>query len=136
MKSRKFNNNLKLIYIHNLGLTAENKFHYHFYFVDETLTLCNENWKENIAGLFNDKFIPSENTITYSLITQIPLALITNNLCLGMKHAIDNIIALAWEDISDYDEYPEEGRLFFYYGDSLNKVNELLLNKNEEFEEI
>lgn len=135
MKKKKIKeNNLKLIYIHNLGLNSENKFQYNFYFIDEELSLCNDNWKEDIAGLFNDKYIPDENCKIYTLITNIPLALITDNLCLGMKHAIDGIIALAWEDISDYEEYPEEGRLFFYYGDSFEKVIELLNNKNEEFE--
>lgn len=124
-------NDLNLIYIHNVGLTAENKFQYDFYFIPKNLTLCNENWQNEIAGLFNEKFIPDENTKTYSLITNIPLGLITNNLCLGMKHAIDGVVALAWEDISDYEEYPEEGRLILYYGMTLNEVKKILNEKNE-----
>jgi hypothetical protein len=123
--------NLQLVYIHNLGLNAENKFHYNFFFVPKDLTLCNENWQEDIAGLYNEKYVPDENTEIYSLITSIPLALITDNLCLGMKNAIDGIVALAWEDISDYEEYPEEGRLILYYGMSLKEVEELLENKDE-----
>ena len=123
--------NLQLVYIHSLGLNAENKFHYNLFFVPNDLTLCNENWKEDIAGLFNEKYVPDENTKTYSLITNIPLALITNNLCLGMKQAIDGVVALAWEDISDYDEYPEEGRLILFYGMSLKEVEEVLENKDE-----
>ena len=127
-------NNLILIYIHNIGSNVENMFKYNFYFVDKKLKLCNENWAESLAGLFNDKFIPDSNTITKTLSTKIPLANISNNLCLGMKHAIDNIVALAWEDISDYEEYPEDGRIVFYYGMTLEKVEELLNNKNESFE--
>lgn len=124
--------NIKLIYIHNLGLNAENKFHYNFYFIPNSMELCNENWQEDNVGLFNERYITDENTITYSLISQIPLALITNNLCLGMKHAIDGVVALGWEDISDYEEYPDEGRLVLYYGMSLEEVNELLSIKSEE----
>jgi hypothetical protein len=123
--------NLQLVYIHNLGLNAENKFHYNFFFVPKDLTLCNESWQEDIAGLYNEKYVPDENTEIYSLITSIPLALITDNLCLGMKNAIDGIVALAWEDISDYEEYPEEGRLILYYGMSLKEVEELLKIKDE-----
>lgn len=123
--------NLQLIYIHNLGLNAEQKFQYNLFFIPKDLTLCNENWQEDIAGLYNEKYVPDENTETYSLITSIPLALITNNLCLGMKNAIDGIVALAWEDISDYEEYPEEGRLILYYGMTLKEVEELLENKDE-----
>ena len=126
---------LKLIYIHNLGLNAELKHQYSFYYVKDDLELCNENWKSDSCGLFNEKYIPDNNTVVRTLVTPIPLALISDNLCLGMKHAIDNVVALAWEDISDYEEYPEEGRLVFYHGISLGKTIELLEVKNENFVE-
>lgn len=125
--------NLKLIYIHYLGLNADLKRQYSFYFVQQNLELCNDNWKEELCGLFNDKFIPNKETIIYTLVTSIPLGLITENLCLGMKHAIDNVVALAWEDISDYEEYPENGRLIFHYGISLDETEKLLKDKNEKF---
>ena len=125
------NKELQLVYIHNLGLNAESKYHYNFYFVPKDLRLCNENWQSNIAGLFNEKYMPDKSTVIYSLITSIPLGLITDNLCLGMKNAIDGVVALAWEDISDYEEYPEEGRLILYYGLSFDEVNDILQKKDE-----
>ena len=130
------NNNLKLVYIHNLGVNSDNKFTYVLYFIEKDLILCSENWKENIAGLFNDKFIPDDKTIKYSFVTSIPLGMITNNLCLGMKHAIDGIVALAWEDITDYEEYPEDGRLIFNYGIFLEEVIDLLDEKGLKLQEM
>lgn len=43
--------------------------------------------------------------------------------------AVDGIIALAYEDISDYDEYPEK-RTFFHFGDSIKKVEDKLYEKD------
>lgn len=126
---------IQLVYIHNLGLNSESKYHYNFYFIPKDLKLCNENWMSDIAGLFNDIYIPDKSTKIYSLITSIPLGLITDNLCLGMKNAIDGVVALAWEDISDYEEYPEEGRLILYYGLSFDEVNDILEKKGEKLVE-
>ena len=50
------NEKLKLIYIHTLGTNVEGKYEYAFYFVKQHLTLCNEDWKETTAGLFNEIF--------------------------------------------------------------------------------
>jgi hypothetical protein len=126
---------LQLIYIHYLGKNAELEHQYLLYFVPSNMELCNDNWKENVSGLFNDVFQPnSSNTIAYHWTTSIPLGIINQNLCLGMKHAIDNIVALAWEDISDYEEYPEDGRVVLYYGMDIETVREILSSKNGKFE--
>ena len=122
---------LKLIYIHNIGKNVEDKYEYEFYFVKHNLTLCNDDWKETTVGLFNEIFIPDENTITLTLITKIPLDIITKNTCLGMKHTIDNVVALAWENINDYEEYPEDGRLVIPYGISFEETQKLLSKKGE-----
>ena len=122
---------LKLIYIHTLGTNVEGKYEYAFYFVKQHLTLCNEDWKETTAGLFNEIFTPDNNTVLFKLVTSIPLDTITKNTCLGMKHTIDDIVALAWENINDYEEYPEDGRLVIPYGISFQETQKLLINKGE-----
>ena len=127
-------NEIHLSYVHYLGLNAEQEHQYLFFFTPSYLEMCNENWQEEICGLFNDIFIPDENTISYQWTTSIPLGLITKNLCLGMKHAIDNVVALGWEDISDYEEYPDDGRVILYYGMKLNEVEEILKNKDGIFQ--
>ncbi len=125
------NGELKLIYVHMLGTNVEGKYEYAFYFVKQNLTLCNDDWKETTVGLFNEIFIPDNNTITFKLISSIPLDTITQNTCLGMKHTIDDIVALAWENINDYEEYPEDGRLVIQYGISFQEVQKKLISKGE-----
>ena len=43
--------------------------------------------------------------------------------------AVDGIIALAWEDISDYDEYPDS-RLYFKFGEDIKSVEDKLYEKD------
>lgn len=38
-------------------------------------------------------------------------------------------MAMAWEDITEYDEYPEN-RLKFFFGDDLKSVNDKLYAKD------
>ena len=58
---------------------------------------------------------------------KIKLDLVQNNCCFGFQDCTDGIIALAWENVDDYDEYPDErGRLFFMFGETLNKVENKL----------
>lgn len=66
--------------------------------------------------------------------TNIKLALIQDSTCFGMQDAMDGIVAIGYEDISDYEEYPEDGRLILHYGITYNECEELLANKNIVFE--
>ena len=47
-----------------------------------------------------------------------------------MEYAINKIIALAWINIENLEEYPQEGRMVFHFGDDFNKVKKLLSNYN------
>ena len=42
--------------------------------------------------------------------------------CFSMQDCIDGCIALAWENIDDYEEYPENGRLVFNFGEAFEDV--------------
>ena len=56
-------------------------------------------------------------------------------MCFGYRHAVDGIIALAYEDITDYEEYPENGRLVLKYGMTIDEVIEKLNNKDIYFKD-
>jgi hypothetical protein len=43
--------------------------------------------------------------------------------------SVDGVVAMAWEDITEYDEYPEN-RLKFFFGDDLKSVNDKLYAKD------
>ncbi len=61
---------------------------------------------------------------------KIKLDLIQNNCCFSISDCYDGVIALAWENMDDYDEYPEEGRIFFRFGETLEEVEDKLAIKN------
>ena len=65
---------------------------------------------------------------------KIKLGLIQESCCFGMQDAIDGVVCLAYEDISGYEEYPEDGRLVLNYGILLEEVEEKLAQKNLVFE--
>jgi hypothetical protein len=46
-----------------------------------------------------------------------------------MWDAVDGIIALAWENMEGYDDYPEK-RLFFSFGETLSSVEDKLYEKD------
>ena len=66
------------------------------------------------------------------LSTIIPFGLAQRNTCFSMQDCIDGVIALAWEDLSDYDEYPEP-RLIFQFGESFEEVEDKLARRSQFF---
>ena len=54
------------------------------------------------------------------------LSLIQENPSLGYRHALYGIVSICWHNIDNEDEYPEDGRLFLNYGESLNDVDSKL----------
>lgn len=75
---------------------------------------------------------------TYSEIekirTTLPLKTVEETSCYSMEYAINKVVALAWVDIENLEEYPtEEGRCVLHFGDDKEKVNNTLkkILKNE-----
>jgi hypothetical protein len=61
---------------------------------------------------------------------KIKLDLIQNNCCFSMQDCIDGCVAMAIENMDDYENYPDDGRLFFMFGDSFDDVEKKLALKN------
>ena len=51
-------------------------------------------------------------------------------MCFSMQDCMDGIVALAFENMDNYDSYPDDGRLFFMFGESLDEVERKLAMKN------
>ena len=83
-----------------------------------------------------DGLIPDENAYdTVKLLrTKLNLSLIQDSCCHSFQDCADGIIALAFENMDDYEEYPEDGRLVLPYGITLEETEELLANKSLVFE--
>ena len=97
--------------------------------------LENEFWGESFeykpCCLVNE-LIPSDEEIKEIKIikTKIKFDLIQNNCCFGMQDCMDGIVALAYENIDSYEEYPNDGRIYFMFGESFDDVERKLAIKS------
>ena len=117
-----------LCFVRLIGEENDGYYRYEFIFTDNVDEVFGENWEYKPAGLVND-LVPSEEYITeiHIVKTKLKFDLIQNNNCFSMADALDGIVALAYENIDDYDAYPDDrGRLFFRFGESYDDVENKL----------
>lgn len=123
--------NTYLGFIKFIGTDINGLNSYSLIFTDKIDEFWGENFEYMPCCLCNE-LIPYEEH--YSIIknfkTPITLNLIQNSCCFSYQDAIDGIVAIAYEDISEYDEYPENGRLILKFGDSYDNVIQKLEEKD------
>ena len=121
-----------LCFVRLIGEEMDSINRYEFVFTDNIEEAWGENWEHVPASLVNNLMVDSKYITEVHIVrTGIKFALVQDNSCFGMQDCIDNIVALAYEDISGYSEYPEErGRLVFHFGESLDDVENKLANCN------
>lgn len=120
-----------LCFIRFVGTDIDEKNTYELLFTDDIDTFWGENFEYVPCCLCNE-LIPMEDkyNIVKVIKTDIKLNLIQDSCCFSFQDAMDGIIAIAWENIDGYDEYPEEGRLVLTYGMEYEDVENLLSEKN------
>ena len=120
-----------LCFVKSVGTDIEGNNLYEFLFTEEPDTFWGDGF-ENMPASLRSGLTPMEGS--YSIVktvkTSLKLCLATESCCHSMQDCIDGVIALAYEDISRYDEYPDEGRLVLHFGDAYDDV-ELKLIKRE-----
>jgi hypothetical protein len=120
-----------LCFIRLIGEENDGYYRYEFIFTDNPDEVWGEDWEHKPIGLINDP-MPSDEYITevHIVKTKVKLDLIQNNNCFSMQDALDGIVSIAWENIDSYDSYPEDGRIFFMFGESMEEVERKLALKN------
>lgn len=128
------NSNLSLVYVNAVGINAQGFNEYEFFFSETPETVWGGDWNIECPGACSD-LLPDETM--YSLIerleTDIPLRCSQDNCCFSMADVQDGILALAFENISEYEIYPEPYRIIFKYGEKYDKVIEILSGRELEF---
>lgn len=118
---------LGLIYVNTIGKNSDNEYVYEFYFSESAETAWGADWEVRPCVVCNlgipQKLVYDEIKI---LKTNILLDLAQKNSCFSFLDCKDGIIPVAWENIDDADEYPEDGRLVFPFGADIYKIEELL----------
>lgn len=117
-----------LCFINSIGKENDGTYRYEFIFISDIEKF--EVIEDNEPCCLSETIKPNTCEIVHIVKTKIKLDLIQNNCCFSFKHAKLGIVALAWEDITDYDEFPDDGRIFFRFGETLDEVKEKLAMKN------
>ena len=130
MEEKVNTSNLYVIYVQEVGKDNDDNYVYEFLISEDPDSVWVNNWNEvPVCNESNTK--PSDDDYDYvkELRTDIKLILGQNNCCVSFMDIKDNIAALAYEDLSEAEEYPEP-RIVILYGDPLDEVEEVFAKRN------
>jgi len=118
-----------LIYVNYVGKDYKSNYLYEFIFSDTTKDIDGDEWDTFPASGRPEP--PHETYIKRvgRLESELKLDVIQNSDTFAVWDAVDGVIALAWENINDYDSYPEH-RICFKFGDSLKTIENILYEKD------
>jgi len=124
---------LALIYVNRVGVTWDGVFIYEFLFGDSEILgdVDGEDWDVYPSSGLPHPPVDFAEKVKF-LYTEIDLSLIQNSDTFSVWEAVDGIMALAWEEIKDYDQYPDY-RIYFRFGESLEDVERKLFQKELEW---
>jgi hypothetical protein len=120
---------MKLVYINKIGQNWKGNYIYEFLFSDVVKDIDGEGW-DSYPSSGNPE--PPEGRFVKKngqLNTALKLDLVQESDSFAMWDAVDGIVAMAWENMEGYDEYPEK-RLFFSFGEDIESVNDKLYEKD------
>ena len=120
---------MKLVYINKIGQNWKGNYIYEFLFSDVVEDIDGEGW-DSYPSSGNPE--PPEGRFvkkTGQLNTTLKLDLVQESDSFAMWDAVDGIVAMSWENMEGYDEYPEK-RLFFSFGEDIESVNDKLYEKD------
>ncbi len=116
-----------LVYVRPAFKNTDGTFEYEFFFSETPDFVWGPFWDIDNPSI-NGDITPEEST--YSTIrrvqTTLPLKTAEETSCYSMEYATYGILALAWIDIENLDEYPEHGRMTLHFGESFDSVQEKL----------
>ena len=135
-------NNLYLVFIVplNKNKAVDDIYEYMFLFSETPDVVWGVDWEiNNLASTYENinECLPDKSTYSkiYKIKTKIPFKTIEELSCFSMEYAIDRIVALGFFDITNLEEYPENGRLVFKFGDNIEKVKSELSKYSIELED-
>jgi hypothetical protein len=118
-----------LIYVNKVGKDYRGEFLYEFIFSDTISNIDGEEWDTFPASGRPEP--PHEHLIKKvgRLQSELILDVIQESDTFAVWDAVDGVIALSWENINNYDTYPDN-RLCFKFGDAIKDVETKLYEKD------
>ena len=120
----------KLVFIKYIGKEEDGYNRYEFFFSDN-IKHCRINNDDCICGLANGIYPESiGNDFEKHIVkTKVNFDLLQDNCCFTYFDGEIGVVAIAIENLDDYDEYPTDGRLIFMYGDDYDDIEDKLGKK-------
>lgn len=112
---------LYLIYVNEVGETWDGHIVYEFLFSDTIQDIDGVSWDVYPAAGNPEPPRPDFVKAVGKMISEYKLVLIQNSDTFAIYDAIDGVVALAWEDLTGYEEYPEV-RMCFKFGEASKSV--------------
>ena len=121
--------NLYLIYINRVGKDYKGNYIYEFLFSDTTQNIDGDDWDTFPASGRPEP--PHEIFIKHvgKLQSSLRLDVVQESDTFAVWDAIDGVIALAWENIDEYESYPDQ-RLCFKFGENISDVESKLYERD------
>jgi len=124
-----------LVYVNKVGINSDNNFTYEFYFSEEPEMAWSIDWDVKPSYSANLGVLEERNYDSIeTLKTEIIFGISNKSTCFSMQDVKDQVVSLCHEDISGYEEYPEQGRLVFPFGISKQDVEIKLAKRDLAFE--
>ena len=125
--------NLKVVFILYIGRDSDGFNIYHFLLSENTEDTFADGWSEKPSC--NEKLetlMIADNMYDYikEVKTYIKLDLAQNNCCYSMQDCRDQIIALAYENLDDAEEYPEPCRIVIHFVDKIDDVESMFAKRD------
>lgn len=131
MKEEEIDEKVYLCFIRLIGEENDGYYRYEFIFTNNVNDVWGEDFNQKPACLINNLMVDDEYITEIHIVKmKIKLDLIQDNCCFSVSDSYDGIVAIAWENIDLLDEFPEDGRIFFRFGETLEEVEEKLAMKN------
>ena len=120
---------MNLVYINKIGQNWKGNYIYEFLFSDILEDIDGEGWDSYPSSGNPEppegKFIKKSGVLN----TDMKLDLVQESDSFAMWDAVDGIVAMAWENMEGYDEYPDK-RLYFSFGEKISSVEDKLYEKD------
>lgn len=121
--------NLFLIYINEIGKNWKGEFIYEFLFSDSIEGVDGDDWDTYPASGRPEPPHAQFIHVVGKLKSDYKFDLVQNSDTFCVWDAVDGIIALGWENVDDYDEYPDS-RMFFKFGQTLQNIEDIIYEQD------
>ena len=123
-----------LVYVKPICKNTNGTYEYDFFFSETPEYVWGPDWDIDTPSS-NGDLTPEESTYSEikRVITTLPLKTLEETSCYSMEYATYGILAPAWIDIENLEEYPENGRMTLKFGFSKDKVESLLDSQSWKF---